>query len=60
MPVVTINMIEGRSLEKKHALIREVTDAVEKTLEAPRQSIRVIIQEVPPEHWGVAGEPKSR
>ena len=60
MPIVTVNMVEGRSSEMKRALIREVTDAVEKALQAPRKSIRVIIQEVPPEHWGVAGEPKSR
>ena len=35
-----------------------MTDAVESTLEVPRDSIRVLLHEVPPEHWGVGGEPK--
>ncbi len=60
MPLVTVTMIEGRPAEAKRALIREVTDAVERTLAAPRPSIRVILQEVPAAHWGVAGEAKDR
>ncbi|NYZ11294.1 2-hydroxymuconate tautomerase family protein [Azospirillum sp. RWY-5-1] len=59
MPLVTVTMIEGRPPEAKRALIREVTDAVERAIAAPRPSIRVIIQEVPAAHWGVAGEPKG-
>jgi Tautomerase enzyme len=39
--------------------MKEITDAVERTLGAPRQSIRVIIREVPPFHFAVAGEPKG-
>ena len=59
MPLVEITMIEGRPPERKRALIREVTDAVEHALEAPRPSIRVVIREVPAAHWGVGGEPKG-
>lgn len=56
MPLIQINIIEGRSPEKKERLIREVTDLVADVLEAPTQNVRVIIQEMPPEHWGIAGE----
>ncbi len=59
MPLVTVTMIEGRPPEAKRALIREVTDAVERAIAAPRPSIRVIIHEVPAANWGVAGEPKG-
>jgi len=58
MPVVEITLIEGRDEEKKHALIREVTDAVEHSIDAPRQSIRVILREIPAGHFAVGGEPK--
>lgn len=55
MPLVEITMKEGRPNDKKAALIKNVTDTVEQTLDAPRQSIRVILREVPGHHWGIAG-----
>lgn len=59
MPLVQVTMIEGRGAEVKANLIRRVTDAVVETTEAPRESVRVIIQEVPGSHWGVGGVPKG-
>lgn len=59
MPLVEVTMIEGRTKEKKVALMKAVTDAVETTIGAPRESIRVVIREVPPEHWAVGGVPKG-
>jgi 4-oxalocrotonate tautomerase len=56
MPFIQVNILRGRSPEKKERLIREVTDVVSDVLEAPVQSIRVMINEVEPEHWGIAGE----
>jgi len=59
MPFIDVTMIEGRDAEKKRRLIKELTDAAERVLEAPRASIRVVIREVPAAHWGVGGEPKG-
>lgn len=59
MPFVEVTLIEGRTPEQKRALMKRITDAVEETIAAPRQSIRVCLREVPPEHWAVGGEPKS-
>lgn len=59
MPIVEINMIEGRPADKKRKLIASVTDAVVETLDVPRETVRVLIREVPAENWGVAGSPKS-
>jgi 4-oxalocrotonate tautomerase len=59
MPLVEVTMIEGRSKEKKVALMKRLTDAVEETVGAPRESIRVVIREVPAEHWAVGGVPKG-
>lgn len=55
MPLVEITMIEGRNREQKRALMAEITDAVERTLAVPRESIRIAIREVPPEHWAIGG-----
>ena len=56
MPFIQINILEGRSPEKKERLIREVTDLVSDVLDAPVESVRVMINEFQPEHWGIAGE----
>jgi 4-oxalocrotonate tautomerase len=59
MPIVEVTMVEGRSKKLKTSLIREITDAVERSISAPRQTIRVILREVPAEHFAVAGVAKS-
>ncbi len=57
MPVVIINMLEGRSKEMKRDLIKRVTDAVVESLKVKPDSVRVIINEVPKENFAVAGLP---
>lgn len=59
MPIVDITLLEGRSPEKKLALIRKVTDAIVESIDAPRDSVRVILREVPPEHFAAGGVPKK-
>jgi 4-oxalocrotonate tautomerase len=59
MPLIQVTLIEGRSMETKTALIRGLTDAAVEATSAPRESIRVILQEVPAAHWGVGGIPKG-
>ncbi|OGA09648.1 MAG: hypothetical protein A3H33_07235 [Betaproteobacteria bacterium RIFCSPLOWO2_02_FULL_65_20] len=55
MPIVSIMMIEGRSPEKKKAMLKAVTDAIVQTLDAPRDSVRIVINEVPMDHFAVGG-----
>lgn len=52
MPIIQISVVEGRSAEKIRALIREVTKVTSITLDAPIDSIKVIVTEVAPTHWG--------
>ena len=56
MPIATVNIIEGRSDEKKEALIEKVSQAISESLDAPIESIRVIINEMPIQHYGIAGQ----
>jgi len=59
MPIINIHLQEGRPKEKISDLIRNVTDAVSETLGAPKETIRVIVNEIPKTHWGIAGIPAS-
>lgn len=56
MPVIQINMVEGRTLEQKEELIRKMTDVVIEVLNSPPASIKIMINELKPEHFGSAGE----
>lgn len=55
MPFIQINLIEGRTEEKKEQLISEVTETVSRVLDAPIETVRVMINEMPAAHWGIAG-----
>ncbi len=59
MPILDITLLTGRSHEKKAALIREVTDATVRALDVPPESVRVLLREIEPSHFGVAGELKG-
>lgn len=59
MPIIQVSLVEGRSPQAKAELIRALTEATIAAIGAPRESIRVLLQELPPAHWGVGGIPKS-
>jgi 4-oxalocrotonate tautomerase len=56
MPFAHISILEGREPEKVEAMIAEVTEALHRSLGAPTESIRVIVEEVPKTHWGIGGK----
>ncbi len=57
MPICVIHMMEGRDDAKKARAIAAVTQALVDSLEVKAESVRVILQEVPKQHWGIAGKP---
>lgn len=57
MPIVTIHLLKGRDKEKRKELIKNVTDAITKTLGVAEESVRVILNEMENENFGVAGLP---
>jgi 4-oxalocrotonate tautomerase len=56
MPIAQIYLLEGRSNEQKETLIEEVTTAIMKSINAPQESVRVILTEMPKQHFGIAGQ----
>ena len=59
MPLIQVTMVEGRSIEQKHALIRNLSQAMADTLEVPLERIRVAIYEITADEWGIGGQPFS-
>jgi len=59
MPIIHVNMMEGRPKEKVAEVIENITKTVSETLDAPVESIRVLVTEIPATHWGKAGKPVS-
>ncbi|MBI2243528.1 MAG: tautomerase family protein [Nocardioides sp.] len=51
MPLVEVTVVEGRSPAQLRALMSALTSAVVSTIEAPLESVRVVVREVPPTHW---------
>ncbi len=51
MPLVEVTMVEGRTAEQVRSLISRLTAAVQESVGAPLESVRVVIREVPPTHW---------
>ncbi|MBI1970639.1 2-hydroxymuconate tautomerase family protein [Candidatus Woesearchaeota archaeon] len=59
MPIVTIEMFEGRTKEKKRTLIKAVSKTISETLEIPEERIQIILHESSKDNWGLKGEQAS-
>jgi 4-oxalocrotonate tautomerase len=55
MPIANIQILQGREPALKAALIKNVTAAIADTLHVKAESVRVIVQEIDPAHWGIGG-----
>ncbi|HAM43721.1 MAG TPA: 4-oxalocrotonate tautomerase [Propionibacteriaceae bacterium] len=51
MPIIEVTMVEGRSAEQIRALISGLTSVTEQAIGAKKESIRVIVREVPKTHF---------
>ncbi|MFC3885538.1 4-oxalocrotonate tautomerase family protein [Bacillus songklensis] len=56
MPISQVQLFEGLPAEQKEQLIKETSDTVANVLNTPLSTVRVLIQEIPTENWGIAGE----
>ena len=55
MPIISVTIAEGRSVEKKRKLVRALTDATVEALDVGPEQVRVMLNELQLEHYGVAG-----
>jgi 4-oxalocrotonate tautomerase len=59
MPVVQVDMWEGRTVEQKAKLIKALTKAFEEIGVRPN-SLTIIIHDIPKTNWGLRGEQASQ
>ncbi|MFM6852775.1 MAG: tautomerase family protein [Sphingopyxis sp.] len=55
MPIISVTVAHGRSIEKKRGLIRALTDAAVASFDVRPEQVRVMLNELPLDHYGVAG-----
>jgi 4-oxalocrotonate tautomerase len=51
MPLVEVTIAEGRSADQLRSMMREVHNAVLRTVDTRPEHIRIIVREVPRAHW---------
>lgn len=56
MPVIRVEMFEGRSVEQKRELVETLSKEMARITQCSVDSIYVIIDEVKKEHWGAGGQ----
>jgi 4-oxalocrotonate tautomerase len=59
MPIVRIELLQGRIPAMKEELIIRISDAVITTLGVDPDQVRVLLYELPPEHWAIGGWTKD-
>ncbi|HII76630.1 MAG TPA: 2-hydroxymuconate tautomerase family protein [Methanolinea sp.] len=63
MPVVTITMAKGRSVEQKKQMAEEIAGTITRVLEVPIERVTILIHELEKENIAIAGtllsEPKK-
>lgn len=59
MPIIQIQIIEGRKQEQIQNLIFDVTEVVAKNLDVDVGRVRVLVNEIPSSYWGVGGKSKE-
>lgn len=56
MPIINVQMMEGRDPDKIESLMKNLTDTVSESLGAPKENVRVLVNEVPKTHWSIGGK----
>ena len=56
MPIIQLNIAVGRTAQQKTAAFVAITDAVVRTLGVHPEQVRILINEVNPENFAIAGE----
>jgi len=55
MPIVTVQMYDGRSMDQKRELVKGITEVVARVTGNAPDAVHVIIQEVRRENWANGG-----
>lgn len=59
MPVITIDMLEGKSAEQKQQLVEKMTQDFCEITGVASNVVTIIFHDIPRESWGSGGKLKS-
>lgn len=55
MPIVHIEILKGRTLDQKRALVEKVTEAISESITCPKEAVKIIINEFEAENYSAGG-----
>lgn len=55
MPIVQIDLVEGRTIEQKRALVQKVTEAICETANCPAEAVTIVLRDEPKHNIAKAG-----
>jgi 4-oxalocrotonate tautomerase len=55
MPIIQVNLLEGRTVEQKRELARRLTEAAVEALGVRAEQVRVLLHQMAPEDFAIAG-----
>ncbi len=55
MPIVQVEILEGRTVEQKRLLVEKVTQAIVESIGVPAEKVSIIIRDMPKENYANAG-----
>lgn len=55
MPIVQVELLKGRTLEQKRAMIEKVTASICETMNCPAEAVSIIIREMDKENYAHGG-----
>ncbi|MCS7232258.1 MAG: 4-oxalocrotonate tautomerase [Elusimicrobiota bacterium] len=56
MPIITIEMWEGRDKDTKRKLVEKLTQATCEVLGCPKQAVTIVIYDIPKHNWAQEGK----
>ena len=60
MPVISVDMVAGKTAEQKRKLIEGFTKTACEVIGCEPDRVTVILREIPPSSWGKSGQPKGQ
>jgi 4-oxalocrotonate tautomerase len=55
MPVVIVEMWEGRTVDQKRKLVEGITASFVE-IGVPKEAVQIVLQDVPKHNWAIAGK----
>jgi 4-oxalocrotonate tautomerase len=56
MPTIRVELMEGRTVEQKRALVQALTEAVVKTLDSRPEAVDILLYDIKRHDWATGGE----